>query len=64
VAEVDARGLVIVDDADLAADQLGEPDGGGVADAEVPGGPHQRGALVRPAGRCAWARLANHDTQV
>jgi len=30
VAEVDACTLVIVDDAALAADQLGEPDRGGI----------------------------------
>ena len=50
VAEFDAGGFVVVDEVDLAADDLREPDRGGVADAEVPCGPHQRGRVVGHAG--------------
>jgi hypothetical protein len=50
VAEVHARRLVVVDQPHLSPDSLREPDRGGVADAEVPGGPHRRGRIVRHAG--------------
>jgi hypothetical protein len=46
VAEIDAGGFVVVDDPDLASDQLREPDRGRVAESEVPGRPHQRGRIV------------------
>jgi hypothetical protein len=36
VAKIDAGGLVIVDDADLAADHLREPDRGRIAHPEIP----------------------------
>ena len=53
MAEIDARGFVIIDDADFAADHLREPDRGGVADAEVPRGPHQRRRVIGHAGDAA-----------
>jgi hypothetical protein len=53
VAEIDAGRFVVVDDPDLAPDHLREPDRGGVADAEVPRRPHQRGGIMRHAGDAA-----------
>src|SRR4051812_35429385 len=47
VPEIDAGGLVVIDDPDLAADHLREPDRGRIADAEIPARPHRRRRIVR-----------------
>ncbi len=65
MAEIDAGGLVVIDDPDLAADNLGEPDRGRIADAEVPGGPHQGGRIVGHAGDAAVRfRLAHQGAVI
>src|SRR5262245_66238098 len=64
VAKIDAGGFVVVDDPDLAPDHLREPDRGRIADAEVPGRPHQRGRIVGHGSDALFLLSARHQLPV